>query len=119
MNNTKYLSWLVYTKDTYGDAIMDYNVLEHYRFVEDLVRILQNTEIYKDFNRELKSLCMYYFWSKCEWETILTPFPTKIVDNNLTEYKKIDVYDQLRLNWESFVSYIWNNRNTLLYQQKQ
>jgi hypothetical protein len=45
---------------------------------------------------ELRRKCMYYFWSKCEYEVIVTGWP----DTN-TE-RKIDIYDQLDANWETF-----------------
>jgi len=45
---------------------------------------------------ELRRKCMYYFWSKCEYEVIVTGWP----DTN-TE-RKIDIYQQLDANWELF-----------------
>lgn len=44
----------------------------------------------------------YYFWSKCEWEIIICPWVGKADDI------KIDVYDQLMLNWDKFVDYVWS-----------
>ena len=46
--------------------------------------------------RELRHKCMYYFWSKCEYEVVVTGFP-----DTKTE-RKIDIYDQLDANWETF-----------------
>jgi hypothetical protein len=45
---------------------------------------------------ELHRKCMYYFWSKCEYEVIVTGWP-----DTKTE-RKIDIYDQLDANWETF-----------------
>lgn len=45
---------------------------------------------------------MYYFWSKTEWEVIVSPWVGKGGD------EKIDVYDQLKLNWDKFVDYVWS-----------
>lgn len=45
---------------------------------------------------ELRRKCMYYFWSKCEYEVIVTGWP-----DTKTE-RKIDIYDQLDANWETF-----------------
>ena len=28
---------------------------------------------------------------------------------NLTVGKKIDIYDQLQMNWQQFIDYVWNN----------
>lgn len=45
---------------------------------------------------ELRRKCMYYFWAKCEYEVIVTGWP-----DTKTE-RKIDIYDQLDANWETF-----------------
>lgn len=45
---------------------------------------------------ELRRKCMYYFWAKCEYEVIVTGWP-----DTKTE-KKIDIYEQLDANWETF-----------------
>ena len=41
--------------------------------------------------------CMYYYWSKCEWEVIVSAWPPRDGSD-----KKIDVYSQLKANWEQF-----------------
>ena len=45
---------------------------------------------------ELRRKCMYFFWSKCEYEVIVTGWP-----DTKTE-KKIDIYQQLDANWDIF-----------------
>lgn len=45
---------------------------------------------------------MYYMWSKCEYEIILSPWTGRADDI------KIDVYDQIMMNWNSFVDYVWS-----------
>ena len=52
---------------------------------------------------------MYYFWSKCEYEIIVTCNP----EWDRFKKEKIDVYDQLQLNWNKFVDYIWENKNEI------
>lgn len=47
--------------------------------------------------KQLGRLCMYYFWSKCEYEVIVSAWPPK----NGTD-RKIDVYTQLKENWDIF-----------------
>ena len=48
---------------------------------------------------------MYRFWSKFEWELVLTEWTGR---DNPTQ-KKVDVYDQLLLNWDRFIDYLWEN----------
>lgn len=50
---------------------------------------------------ELRHKCMYYFWSKCEYEVVVTGWP-----DTKTE-KKIDIYQQLEANWEIFKNIVF------------
>lgn len=45
----------------------------------------------------LKRLCMYYFWSKCEYEVIVSAWPPREGSD-----RKIDIYSQLEANWPVF-----------------
>ena len=49
---------------------------------------------------------MYYFWSKCEYEILITTW----FERKDFKDEKIDVYDQLQLNWNAFIDYIWKNK---------
>lgn len=51
---------------------------------------------------ELRRKCMYYFWAKCEYEVIVTGWP-----DTKTE-RKIDIYDQLEANWETFKKMVFD-----------
>lgn len=48
---------------------------------------------------------MYYMWSKCEYEIILSPWTGRADDI------KIDVYDQIMMNFDKFVDYVWSFKN--------
>ena len=52
---------------------------------------------------------MYYYWSKCEWEIILSAWPSRKDFNE----EKIDVFDQINLNWDRFADYVWENRKDI------
>ena len=45
----------------------------------------------------LDRLCMYYFWSKCEYEVIVSAWPPRDGSE-----RKIDIYTQLKENWDIF-----------------
>lgn len=45
----------------------------------------------------LERLCMYYFWSKCEYEVIVSSWPPREGSE-----RKIAIYDQLKANWDIF-----------------
>lgn len=94
--------WNVYYYDFTANEMKPYNVLSGF---EKFVRDAQKYTIDKnEFAAKLKSEMMYHFWSKCEWEIVLTPW---IGRKDGRGEKKIDVYDQLRLNWDHFVDYCW------------
>lgn len=104
------LEWYVYLEDINKRIIITYNVFNHYSFYEDLKKIIKKYKTIEDFSKELKRICMYYFWSKCEYEIILTCWPKW----DKFKEEKIDVYSQLNLNWDKFVNYIWENKKKIL-----
>lgn len=52
---------------------------------------------FETYDQILDRECMYYYWSKCEWEVIVSAWPPRDGSD-----KKIDVYYQLKANWEQF-----------------
>lgn len=52
---------------------------------------------------------MYYYWAKCEWEVIISPWIAQHNDNEI----KVDVYWQVMNNWDIFLDYVWNNKKKL------
>lgn len=65
-------------------------------------KILQEKLNKEDFSEKLKREIMYYFWSKCEYEIILSPWTGRADDI------KIDIYDQIMMNFGRFVDYCWS-----------
>ena len=51
-------------------------------------------------------------WSKCEYEIILSPWTGRADDI------KIDIYDQIMMNWNSFVDYVWSLKEIKKEQNK-
>ena len=45
----------------------------------------------------------YYYRSKCEWEVIVSSWPP----SDRVPERKVDVYDQVMLNWDVFIGYVW------------
>lgn len=52
---------------------------------------------FEAYEQILNRECMYYYWSKCEWEVIVSAWSPRDGSD-----KKIDVYSQLKANWELF-----------------
>ena len=130
----KQLEWYVYRADFNTKQIVKYNVFNNISFTKILLRAKKDLKKQPDnkkeewFSKEVKSAVMYAFWSKYEYEIDITnhyPNISKeeylriksipeekikyIIDVNLTVQERIDVSDQLMLNWETFVKYIYEN----------
>ena len=130
------MEWYVYRYDFNKREIVPFNVFHRADFKEDVEEIDIKNISYKDFKNQLDRLTLYYFWSKCEYEIVITswpPFITKedaykmmnqfekdskryerealVVNANLEVGEKIDIYKQLHLNWDAFCDYTYNELN--------
>ena len=103
------LEWNVYVDDFNKREIVIHNIFNHYSFVEDLKKIIKKYTEKKEFSEQVRKILMYYYWSKCEWEIVLQGWPCR---DDFKE-EKIDVYDQIKLNWNRFIDYIWENKTEI------
>ena len=131
------LEWFVYRHDINSRKIVKYNIFDHWRFEEDVKKDLKKCTTKEEFAEKLKSNLMYYFWSKCEHEVVISSFPVHIKKEELerlnTDFKndtdkygrepysmwvspsigkKIDIYGQVMLNFEVFVDYVWSQKRS-------
>lgn len=98
------MKWYIYYYDFNKRQITTYDIFQHDNFRTDIEKLLDNNDItYDDFKEKLERRLLVYYWSKTEWETVLKPW----VGDDSVELK-IDVYDQVMLNWDKFVDYVWN-----------
>ena len=122
----KDMIWNVYNHDINRREIKTYNVFKHNSFREDVEELLKENLNYDEFSEKLNRIAQYYFWSKAEYEIVITSWVPHIdneeldrVDKereehprylshyvNLEVEEKLDFYDQLHLNWERFVEYV-------------
>ena len=99
------LEWNVFVSDFNHKEIKTFNVFDHWRFLEDCTKNAQkNSKDFAAFADRLYRDLGYYFGSKCEWEVIITDWPTSGKCET-----KIDVHDQVMLNWEQFCNYVWSH----------
>ena len=142
------LTWNVLVEDINRKEIVSHNIFDHVGFVEDLVKDynrLKRDKTLEDFEaafiERIKSNLMYYYWSKAEWEVVVTSWPVYISSDNVpklnkriednekrwglqhfninispTVDEKIDVYDQIMLNWDIFIEYVLNHTKELMPQ---
>lgn len=109
------MKWIVYYHDINSDKMSTYNIFEHGSFRKYVKEVVEEYKDKDEFAKQLKSELRYYFWSKAEWEIILSPW----VGGKNTRELKIDVYDQVMNNWDIFVDYVWENREELLKDEKE
>ena len=104
------LTWNVYYENFNARRIETHNVFNHYRFWEDCIKnVKKNKDDREAFEEQLKQDLQYYYWSKTEWEIILSAWPPR----KEFDEEKIDVFDQIYLNWDKFVDYVWENRKDI------
>lgn len=132
------LVYNVYFEDFNERKIVIYNIFSHYRFYDSLLKIKkENADDFDAFAADVKASLLYYFWSKSEYEIILTSWPPyveaeeldRLVSErddfvkkngffyrnhvNLSVEEKIDIYDQVLLNWDIFIKYLWDNKDLI------
>ena len=108
------LEWKVLVTGFNDKEIREYNVFDHFRFLDDCKKnARKNSKDYDKFCDQLRKDLMYYFWSKCEWEIVVTDWPRG--ENSI----KIDVWDQVRLNWDHFCDYVWSHGAELRRREKK
>ena len=129
------LEWNVFYHDFNKQKITTFNIFNHWKFNEDVQKSLKKFKDKDEFAEELRRDLFYYFGSKCEYEIIITSFPTYITMNELDRLNherwthkerygidfvrinvspdtgaKIDIYTQVMNNFEIFCDYVWNSK---------
>ena len=92
---------------------------------------------FEEFADHIRSWLQHEYWSRSEYETIITSWPPYIEDKelerinqekieriekygnfyresvDLTVGYKIDIFTQIMMNWDRFIEYIWNNKHLI------
>ena len=105
------MTYNVYYFNINKQKIETYNIFEHGSFIKYVRKHLEDCKTKEEFSEELKSELHYYFWSKAEWEVIITSW---VGGNRKKDAVKIDVYSQVMNNFEVFADYVWSNKNKLI-----
>ena len=112
LNNVggKTMEWNVYYYDYNSKEMHTFNVFEHYGFRKSVRNAVKESKSRDEFAEKLIKELFYYFCKKAEWEIIIAPW---VGGDREKEAVKIDVYDQVMLNWDKFVDTAWYNRREL------
>lgn len=96
--------WNVYYHNFNQNKIEIKNIFDHGGFNKGVKEILDKCKTKEELAEELRMELAYYFRSRAEWETVIKPW----CGGGDYEGIKIDVYDQVMLNWDLFVDYCWS-----------
>lgn len=100
------LCWSVYRYDINSDVIETVNILSDRYFYDTLLKLKKkylkrDTQDFVSFFEELKKEFRYIFWARCEYEVVIDS-----VFQSCKHARKIDIYEQITMNWEPFQDYI-------------
>lgn len=109
------LEWNVWV-GWWNKPIEKHNIFDHHGVMEDLREAYKK---YKDdpaqFEERVRRTLMYHYWSKCEWEVVVSHWPPDI--EHIERYeklsRKLDVWAQVSVNWRHFMDYLWEHREEL------
>lgn len=86
--------------------LMTVNVFDYVFIKEELDKIAkrkpEKRPDFNTFNKEINSLMIYHFWGRCEYEFIISSWPSGRWET------KVDVYEQIKLNWDLFIRQCWD-----------
>ena len=127
--------WNVYRENFNRGVIVKYNIFDNISFADDIIKLLNEGITKDDFEDKLRQVLFYYFGGKTEYETVITSWPVYInrtefyrLYNDFGQYKirncfpykiniapevgkKVSICDQVLMNWEQFVEYLWSNKD--------
>lgn len=96
------MTWNVFYHNCNTDKIETFNIFRHGRFREDVAGALNR---YKDknlFDDSISASFFYYFCGKVNCEVLIKAWVGCDVEI------KMDIYDQVMMNWDRFVDYVWS-----------
>ena len=103
------MEWFVYRHNVNKNKIEAFNIFDHYGFVAGCKKTAKKIKERDAFEKEIRGNLFYHFCSKYEYETVVTTFPM----HDGAPERKIDIYEQVMMNRDVFMDYVWNNRNEL------
>lgn len=121
------LSWNVLFENFNNREIVAYDIFKGGHYEKIAKDLKKKTNSKEEFIEEFRIKLMSQFWSRSEYEVVVTSWPPYIgrkeldrliseekdckyrTNVNLEVGKKIDVFKQLEMNWSQFIDYVWNN----------
>lgn len=101
------LVWDVIHQSVNRGVIEKWNVFDHGGVMENITKAFKKHKNNKEeFLKAVKSSLMYYYWSKCEWEVVLSNQDGKMIITpwvgRRDEHIFLDVSDDKDFDWLGF-----------------
>ena len=131
------LEWYVYRENWNNKKIEAFNIFNHSRFYDDVMKALKNFDNKEEFAEEVKKSLMWCYWCKSEYEVVITTWPPHITvseldrlnaerEKTLKKYsrelyslyanpetgEKVDIFSQVMLNKDVFFDYLWSHKRS-------
>ena len=128
-----HLEYFVYVENISRRKIEKYNVLNDI-VINEIRNRTKGINDKESFAEAVKTVLMYRYWAKSEYEVVITDWPPRVDTDEISRLvlevdrfkkeigrepyslhinpliaKKIDVFEQIQLNWDIFIDYLWNN----------
>lgn len=97
------LEWHVFCFSPSNCNLQIYNIFSHRNFYHSVLNAFKNEHDKPNFAAKIRGELMYYFWSKAEYEILISDW-TSISPKNA----KVDVYEQVMMNFDRFIDYLWS-----------
>lgn len=95
------MKWYVYRYDYNKREIVNFNIFDHGTFRNFIEKYLNDIDDKAEFAKQVDNELRYFFWARSEYELHICP-------NIMTDsFRKIDIYDQVKSNFDVFIDYIW------------
>lgn len=99
------MHWRVFVENFNRKRIEEYDIFDHHGFAEDVMKAYRkHRNDFDAFAEKVRCLLLYYYFSKCEWEIVVSPW----LSSGRVPERKVDVYEQVMLNWDAFIEYVWH-----------
>ena len=135
MKKPSELIWNVYRYSGSEKMVKEYNVFHHMSLLIAMNKWWKKPLGKEEFAEKLKGELLYYYCGKYEHEIVIAPFTPRITPAELDrivsvnqehikkygqpsysvsvciEYaQRFDVYEQIMINWDRFLDYVWFER---------
>lgn len=93
--------WNVYKYNVNSRQLEQFNIFNHHGFSKDFEELKSKRFDEEQFVERLNRILKYYFWCRYEYEVLVGEYSDR---ENRVEMR-VDIYDQIKMNWGAFVDY--------------